>query len=119
MGLSLHDGPFTMEKTVEAVNSINTNLFEKCEDKLWFASHIHHIAISPITTNAMNKITSRAKLTTSGEIAELETLLEKKRSEMSIIHTKYNPIVDFVAEAIEKDELDYKLVLSLLSDRFE
>ena len=34
MGPSLHDGPFTMEKTVETVNLINTNLFEKCEGKL-------------------------------------------------------------------------------------
>jgi hypothetical protein len=62
---------------------------------------------------------SRTKLTSSGEIEELEELLKQKREEKEHMDRKYKPIVQFVTHAIKEDNLDYKLVLQLIADQFE
>jgi hypothetical protein len=45
--------------------------------------------------------------------------LEKKKEEKRLLDTKYGPIVNFVVDAIKVDELDHRLVLSLIAERFE
>jgi hypothetical protein len=54
----------------------------------------------------------------SGEIIELEMLLEKKKEEKLLIETQYKPLVDFIAQKIERLSLNYKLVLFLVEEHF-
>jgi hypothetical protein len=61
---------------------------------------------------------SCAKLTNSGETTELEVLLKKKKKEKFLIETQYKPLVDFIAQEIERLSLDYKLILSLIEEHF-
>jgi hypothetical protein len=61
---------------------------------------------------------SCAKLTSSGEITELEVLLKKKKKEKFLIETQYEPLVDFIAQEIARLSLDYKLVLFLVEEHF-
>jgi hypothetical protein len=59
-----------------------------------------------------------AKLTSSGKITELEMLLKKKKKEKLLIKTQYKPLVDFIAQEIERLSLNYKLVLFLVEEHF-
>jgi hypothetical protein len=61
---------------------------------------------------------SCVKLTSSGEIAELEALLEKKKEKKFLIETQYKPLVDFTAQKIERLSLNYKLILFLVEEHF-
>jgi hypothetical protein len=60
---------------------------------------------------------SCAKLISSGEITDLEALLKKKEEKL-LIEIQYKPLVDFIAQEIERLSLNYKLVLFLVEEYF-
>jgi hypothetical protein len=65
------------------------------------------------------KSNGRSDLTNSGEIQQLEELLRKKREEKELMDRKYRPLIEDVTKAIDKDSLNYELVLELLSAHYE
>ncbi len=62
---------------------------------------------------------ARSKLTSSGEIKQLEELLSQKKKAKEDMDLKYRPIVQIVVDAIAKDNLNYELVLELLTAHYK
>jgi hypothetical protein len=53
----------------------------------------------------VEKNESCTKLTSSGEIAELEALLEAKKEQKREMEMKYEPIVDYVVQEVQRKNL--------------
>jgi hypothetical protein len=80
-----------------------------------FSEHLEKTTLPPISAPEEK---TRANLTSSGEIQQLEELLKKKKEEKQLMDHKYRPIVEIATEAIKKDNLNYKLVIELIAAQF-